>query len=77
MFPIVLGVIAVVAYAIVFIGMYSDTRRNETNGDRIRKMDNVELADWLVMNGDGSDFNTWYDWLNKKVRDNDETARYY
>jgi len=32
--------------------------RNPSNADRIRAMTDEELADWLVMNGDGSDYET-------------------
>lgn len=30
----------------------------KTNADRIRAMSDEELADWLIMNGDGSDYET-------------------
>lgn len=37
-----------------------------TNADRIRSMTDEELADWLIMNGDGSDYQTWLDWLREE-----------
>ena len=40
-----------------------------TNGDRIRSMSDEELADWLVMNGDGSDYQTHLAWLKEEVKD--------
>ena len=36
-----------------------------TNADCIRAMTDEELADWLIMNGDGSDYQTWLDWLKE------------
>lgn len=41
----------------------------QTNADRIRAMTNEELADWLVMNGDGSDYQTWLELLKREVTD--------
>lgn len=41
----------------------------QTNADRIRSMTDEELADWLVMNGDGSDYQTWLDWLREEVKE--------
>ena len=38
----------------------------KTNADRIREMSDEELADWLIMNGDGSDYETWLEWLKKE-----------
>ena len=38
-----------------------------TNGDRIRRMTDEELADWLVMNGNGEDYKTWLDWLKQEA----------
>lgn len=38
----------------------------KTNADRIRNMTDEELADWLIMNGDGSDYETWLEWLKKE-----------
>ena len=39
----------------------------KSNADRIRGMTDEELADWLVMNGDGSDYQTWLEWLREEV----------
>ena len=39
-----------------------------TNADRIRSMTDEELADWLVMNGDGSDYQTWLEWLREEYK---------
>lgn len=39
-----------------------------TNGDRIRSMSDEELADWLVMNGDGEDYKTWLGWLKQEEK---------
>ena len=38
-----------------------------TNGDRVRSMCDEELADWLVMNGDGSDYQTHLAWLKAEA----------
>ena len=38
-----------------------------TNADRIRAMTDEELADWLIMNGNGSDYKTWLDWLKEEA----------
>lgn len=38
----------------------------KTNADRIRSMSDEELADWLIMNGDGSDYKTWLKWLREE-----------
>ena len=38
-----------------------------TNADRIRGMTDEELADWLIMNGNGSDYQTWLDWLREEI----------
>ena len=38
-----------------------------TNADRIRRMTDEELADWLVMNGNGEDYKTWLDWLKQEA----------
>lgn len=43
-----------------------DRKKPVTNADRIRAMSDEELADWLVMNGDGSDYETWLDWLKQE-----------
>ena len=40
-----------------------------TNGDKIRASSDEELADWLIMNGNGSDYQTWLDWLREEVKD--------
>lgn len=40
----------------------------KTNADRIRSMANEELADWLIMNGNGSDYQTWLGWLRKEYK---------
>ena len=39
----------------------------QTNADRIRAMTDEELADWLIMNGDGSDYETWLAWLKQEA----------
>ena len=39
----------------------------KTNADRIRNMTDEELADWLIMNGDGSDYATWLEWLKQET----------
>lgn len=41
--------------------------RKETNADRIRTMTDEEMADWLIMNGDGSDYETWLAWLKQEA----------
>lgn len=41
--------------------------RPMTNADRIRQMPDDELADWLVMNGNGEDYRGWLDWLKQEV----------
>jgi hypothetical protein len=41
----------------------------KTNADRIRSMSDEELADWLVMNGNGEDYKTWLDWLKQEAKD--------
>ena len=46
-----------------------DTDDPMTNADRIRAMTDEELADWLIMNGDGSDYQTWLDWLKEEAND--------
>lgn len=38
-----------------------------TNADRIRSMTDEELADWLVMNGNGEDYKTWINWLKQEA----------
>lgn len=38
-----------------------------TNADLVRAMTDEELADWLIMNGDGSDYQTWLDWLKQEA----------
>ena len=38
-----------------------------SNADRIRAMTDEELADWLIMNGDGSDYETWLEWLKQEA----------
>lgn len=38
-----------------------------TWGDKIRAMTDEELADWLIMNGNGSDYQTWLDWLKQEA----------
>lgn len=43
--------------------------KSQTNADRIRSMSDNELADWLVMNGNGSDYQTWLDWLREEVKE--------
>lgn len=40
-----------------------------TNADRLRAMSDEELADWLVMNGNGEDYKTWLDWLRQEATD--------
>lgn len=42
-------------------------KRIVSNADRIRSLSDEELADWLVMNGDGSDYQTWLDFLKKEA----------
>jgi len=42
----------------------------KTNADKIRAMTDEELADWLIMNGNGSDYQTWLDWLKQEVKTN-------
>ena len=37
------------------------------NGDKIRAMSDEEMADWLIMNGDGSDYETWLEWLKREA----------
>ena len=44
-------------------------RKKKTNADKIRAMTVEELADWLIMNGDGSDYQTWFDWLREEVKE--------
>ena len=44
-------------------------KRHKTNADRIRSMTDEELADWLVMNGNGSDYQTWLDWLRQEAQE--------
>lgn len=39
-----------------------------TNADRILRMTDEELADWLVMNGNGEDYKTWLDWLKQEAQ---------
>lgn len=46
---------------------YLEERKPMTNADRIRAMTDDELADWLVMNGDGSDYKTHLAWLKEEV----------
>ena len=41
----------------------------QTNADKIRAMTDEELADWLVMNGNGEDYKTWLDWLKQEAKD--------
>ena len=41
----------------------------KTNADKIRASSDEELADWLIMNGNGSDYQTWLDWLREEVTD--------
>lgn len=48
-------------------GNMSDQKKRKTNADRIRSMTDEELADWLIMNGDGSDYQTWLEWLRKEA----------
>ena len=38
-----------------------------TNADRVRAMMDEELADWLVMNGNGDDFQSWLEWLKQEA----------
>ena len=45
----------------------SNFRPKQTNADRIRNMTDEELADWLIMNGDGSDYKTWLEWLKQET----------
>lgn len=42
-----------------------------SNADRIRNMTDEELADWLIMNGDGSDYKTWLGWLREEYKSED------
>lgn len=42
-------------------------KQKRTNADRIRAMTDEELADWLIMNGDGSDYQTWLNWLKAEA----------
>ena len=46
-------------------------REKPTNADRIRSMTDEELADWLVMNGNGDDYKSWLKWLKEPVKDGD------
>ena len=39
----------------------------QTNADRIRQMSDDELADWLVMNGNGEDYRGWLEWLKEEA----------
>ena len=39
-----------------------------TKGDKIRAMTDEELADWLILNGDGSDYQTWLSWLREEAK---------
>lgn len=41
--------------------------KQKTNADRIRSMTDEELAEWLIMNGDGSDYETWLEWLKQEA----------
>ena len=47
-----------------------------TNADKIRKMTNKELAEWISCNctgdGYGNSEEDWLDWLKQEVIDNDE-----
>ena len=38
-----------------------------THADKLRAMSDEELADWLVMNGNGEDYKTWLDWLKQEA----------
>lgn len=40
--------------------------RVKRNYDRIRRMGIGELADWLVMNGNGDDYEYWLKWLKEE-----------
>lgn len=40
----------------------------QTNADRIRQMSDEELADWLVMNGNGEDYKGWLEWLKEEAK---------
>jgi hypothetical protein len=44
-------------------------RSKHTNADKLRAMSDEELADWLVMNGNGEDYKTWLDWLRQEAKD--------
>ena len=45
-----------------------------TNADRIRSMTDEELADWLIMNGNGTDYETWLNWLKQEVKEKTRAA---
>lgn len=40
-----------------------------SNADKLRAMSDEELADWLVMNGNGEDYKTWLNWLKQEADD--------
>lgn len=46
---------------------YEAKPKPQTNADRLRAMSDEELADWLVMNGNGEDYKTWLDWLRQEA----------
>lgn len=48
---------------------YPKPRKPQTNADRLRAMSDEELAEWLVMNGNGEDYKTWLDWLRQEASD--------
>jgi hypothetical protein len=46
---------------------FDSPKKKQTNADRIRNMTDEEMADWLIMNGDGSDYETWLAWLKQEA----------
>lgn len=48
---------------------YCGINVKQTNADRIRSMTDEELADWLVMNGNGEDYKSWLDWLRQEAKE--------
>lgn len=56
------------------IGKRSEAlKRKKTNADRVRSMTDEELADWLIMNGNGSDYQTWLNWLRQEAADDNNS----
>ena len=54
--------------SVKYVPVVVDTKPKPiTNADKIRASSDEELADWLVMNGDGSDYQTWLEWLKQEA----------